>query len=93
MVGASRFELPTTRTPSEYATRLRHAPTRENLAELSPGCNPQLLTLLAAEDESEAYASVTARNTDVPLKLVHLHHPASPNQRRDNRTPAHPPPN
>ena len=26
MVGASRFERPTTRTPSEYATRLRHAP-------------------------------------------------------------------
>ena len=27
MVGASRFERPTTRTPSECATRLRHAPT------------------------------------------------------------------
>ena len=26
MVGASRFELPTTRTPSECATRLRYAP-------------------------------------------------------------------
>ena len=28
LVGASRFERPTTRTPSEYATGLRHAPTR-----------------------------------------------------------------
>src|SRR4030095_7608523 len=27
LVGASRFERPTTRTPSEYATGLRHAPT------------------------------------------------------------------
>ena len=27
VVGASRFERPTTRTPSECATRLRHAPT------------------------------------------------------------------
>ena len=26
MVGASRFERPTTRTPNECATRLRHAP-------------------------------------------------------------------
>ena len=26
MVGVSRFERPTTRTPSEYATRLRHTP-------------------------------------------------------------------
>jgi hypothetical protein len=30
MVGASRFERPTTRTPSEYATRLRHAPILNN---------------------------------------------------------------
>ncbi len=28
MVGASRFERPTSRTPSECATGLRHAPTR-----------------------------------------------------------------
>ena len=27
MVGASRFERPTSRTPSECATRLRYAPT------------------------------------------------------------------
>ena len=27
MVGASRFERPTSRTPSECATGLRHAPT------------------------------------------------------------------
>ena len=26
VVGVSRFERPTTRTPSEYATRLRHTP-------------------------------------------------------------------
>ena len=26
MVGVSRFERPTTRTPSECATRLRHTP-------------------------------------------------------------------
>src|SRR5262245_17695137 len=27
LVGVSRFERPTTRTPSEYATRLRYTPT------------------------------------------------------------------
>lgn len=27
MVGVSRFERPTTRTPSEYATKLRYTPT------------------------------------------------------------------
>jgi hypothetical protein len=30
MVGTGRFELPTPRTPSECATRLRHVPTEEN---------------------------------------------------------------
>lgn len=29
MVGAGRFELPTARTPSECATRLRHAPKNQ----------------------------------------------------------------
>lgn len=32
MVGASRFERPTSRTPSECATGLRHAPTPWGLA-------------------------------------------------------------
>ena len=31
MVGASRFERPTTRTPNECATRLRHAPINLHL--------------------------------------------------------------
>ena len=30
VVGASRFERPTTCTPSKCATRLRHAPTRDS---------------------------------------------------------------
>src|SRR5687767_10148987 len=49
LVGASRFERPTTRTPSEYATGLRHAPTgflflcRHILALKCAGLQPLLL--------------------------------------------------
>src|SRR4030042_2718910 len=35
LVGASRFELPTTRTPSECATRLRYAPISMILLQLT----------------------------------------------------------
>ena len=35
LVGASRFELPTTHTPSECATRLRYAPICRILLELT----------------------------------------------------------
>jgi hypothetical protein len=35
LVGVSRFERPTTRTPSEYATRLRYTPTSRSLSPIS----------------------------------------------------------
>jgi hypothetical protein len=43
MVGTGRFELPTPRTPSECATRLRHVPTEE----LVPSTEYQVLSGVA----------------------------------------------
>lgn len=49
MVGTSGFEPPTTRTPSEYATRLRYVPIVQILSPLSKivkiSCNPCFIWL------------------------------------------------
>ena len=60
MVGASRFELPTSPTPRECATVLRHAPN------LTPGLIPSLMwsaALWTLIERPQVHNTNFARNT------------------------------